>query len=99
MAYDETGGGNAVYSKEYVNKFDLYAYIDTSALNTSQRQTQSEATDLWHLARPTHSLARRIRRAGWRNEWANGSTGIGWLIQRVEAPTTAGRRRCCSSST
>ncbi|HEX3599916.1 MAG TPA: lamin tail domain-containing protein, partial [Lacipirellulaceae bacterium] len=44
VAYDETGGGNAVYSKEYVNKFDLYAYIDTSALNTNQTTTQNEET-------------------------------------------------------
>ncbi len=44
IAYDETGGGNAAFSKELVNKFDLYAYIDTAALNTGEATTQSEAS-------------------------------------------------------
>ena len=30
IAWDETGGGNAAYSRELVSKFELYAYIDTS---------------------------------------------------------------------
>ena len=32
MAWDETGGGNAVYSYEYVNSFKLSAYIETAPL-------------------------------------------------------------------
>ncbi len=90
VAYDETGGGNAVYSKEYVNKFDLYAYIDTSALNTNQATVQSEATiygigttdPFFGTPDPSGRLAF--------GSTSNGSTGIGWLIQRVEAPNNGG---------
>src|SRR3954471_10134980 len=42
IAYDETGGGNAAYSRELVNKFSLYAYIDTADLNLGQTAVQYE---------------------------------------------------------
>lgn len=90
VAYDETGGGNAVYSKELVNKFDLYAYIDTSALNTNQTTTQSEAT-IYGIGTtdPFFGTPDPSGRLGFTSA-SNGSTGIGWLIQRVEAPNNGG---------
>ena len=36
IAYDESGGGNATYSKELVHKFDLYAYVQTGPLGTNR---------------------------------------------------------------
>jgi hypothetical protein len=90
VAFDETGGGNAVYSKEYVNKFDLYAYVDTSALNTNQATVQSEAT-IYGIGTtdPFFGTPDPSGRLGFTSS-ANGSTGIGWLIQRVEAPNNGG---------
>lgn len=95
VAWDETGGGNAVYSREYVNKFDLYAYIDTAALNSASATTaiQSEAsvygigtTDVFFGTPNSTGLSTLASSA-------NGSTGFGWLIERLEnfngsAPTT-----------
>ncbi len=76
--------------KEYVNKFDLYAYIDTSALNTSQATTQSEAT-IYGIGTtdPFFGTPDPSGRLGFTSS-ANGSTGIGWCIQRVEAANNGG---------
>lgn len=92
IAYDETGGGDLSISKELVNKFDLYAYIDPRALNvtTADASPQSEATiygigtsDVF-FGTPnstgllTNGIAADITSS------ANGSTGLGWQIQRRE---------------
>ena len=42
IAYDETGGGNAIYSKELVRKFDLYAYIQTGPLGTTSATADAQ---------------------------------------------------------
>jgi hypothetical protein len=95
VAWDETGGGNAVYSRELVNKFELYAYIETAPLNVTSSTTvrQSEATiyglgttDVF-FATPNSTGLSTITSS------ANGSTGVGWLIERLEnfnggSPTT-----------
>ena len=86
IAYDETGGGNAVYSRQRVNSFRLSAYIETGALNsaTLADPTDSEAsiygigtTDPFFASPDSGGLL------GFTSS-ANGSTGLGWLIQRVE---------------
>jgi hypothetical protein len=91
IAYDETGGGNAVYSDEYSNKFKIYAYIDPTNLpNTSAAaSTNSEATvygitgttDLF-FGTPNSADLLTGQPAGNVPSSANGSTGLGWLIQR-----------------
>jgi hypothetical protein len=86
IAYDETGGGNAIYSRQLVNSFRLSAYIETGALNsaTAADATDSEAsiygigtTDPFFASPDAGGLL------GFTSS-ANGSTGLGWVIQRVE---------------
>jgi len=92
IAWDETGGGNAVYSRELVNKFDLYAYIDTADLGvtTSETAPQSEATIYGigttdpFFATPNSAGLLTGLAGGNIGSSANGSTGLGWLIQRRE---------------
>jgi hypothetical protein len=95
IAYDETGGGNAIYSKELVRKFDLYAYISSAPLNTtSATDTQDYETSIYGIG-TTDGLFGSPNPAGLNTvtSSSNGSTGFGWLIQRVEnfsagTPTT-----------
>ena len=95
IAYDETGGGNAVYSRQLVNSFSLAAYIETGALGvadgTTNNVTASEAsiygigtTDPFFASPDSTGLL------GFGSS-SNGSTGLGWVIQRAETfdvPTT-----------
>ena len=92
IAYDETGGGNAAYSSELVNKFDIYAYIDTANLGvtTSDAAPQSEATvygigttDAFFATPNSADLLTGLPGGNIASS-ANGSTGLGWLIQRRE---------------
>ncbi len=86
MAYDESGGGDASFSKELVNSFDLYAYIDTAPLGlvTATDTEDSEAT--------TYGIGSTDQFFGTPNQAGllaltstqNGNTGYGWMIQRVE---------------
>ncbi len=97
MAYDETGGGNVAYSKEYVNSFDLYAYIETGPLDSSivnatttqrnEASTYGIGTSDPFFASPNSAGLTTLTSS------ANGNTGFGWVIQRVinfndGAPTT-----------
>lgn len=81
MAFDETGGGNASYSKELVNAFDIYAYVDTAELGPA---TGSEAT-IYGIG-TTDPFFATSNSAGLltATSTANGSTGVGWLIQRAK---------------
>jgi hypothetical protein len=92
IAWDETGGGNVAYSDEYSNKFKLYAYIDPTPIpNTTNTSTQSEATvygiagssDVF-FGTPNSAdlLTGQFGTGGNILSSANGSTGLGWLIQR-----------------
>ncbi|MCC7085371.1 MAG: lamin tail domain-containing protein [Pirellulales bacterium] len=85
IAYDETGGGNAVYSKELVNEFSLYAYIETADLNLGQTAVQSEAST--YGIGSTDPFFGTPNQAGLNTltSTQNGNTGIGWLVQRAEA--------------
>lgn len=87
MAYDETGGGNVAYSKELVNKFDLYAYVETGALDaslvnatTTQRNEASTygiGTSDPFFGSPNSAGLTTLTSS------SNGNTGFGWLTQRV----------------
>jgi hypothetical protein len=86
MAYDESGGGNAAYSKELVKKFDLYAYIETGKLNqTSSTDAQDYETSIYGLG-TVDGLFGSPNPAGITTvlSSSNGATGYGWMIQRVE---------------
>jgi len=85
IAYDETGGGNSVYSKDLVNKFELWAYIETADLNLNQATVQSEAST--YGIGTTDPFFGTPNQAGLNTltSTQNGNTGIGWMIQRAEA--------------
>lgn len=95
IAYDKVGGGNAIYSKELVRKFDLYAYIQTGALGTTTAtDTQDSEATIYGLG-TTDGLFGMPNPAGLNSitSSTNGSTGYGWVIERVEnynggAPTS-----------
>jgi hypothetical protein len=91
-AYDNTGGGNVAVSKELVKKFDIYAFIDPRPLNVTTADTapQSEAT-LYGIgtsdpffATPNSTDLLTGNGGGNISSSPNGSTGLGWLIQRRE---------------
>jgi hypothetical protein len=96
IAWDETGGGNAVYSDEYTNKFQIYAYINPTPFNnTTANTTQSEATVyglgttdiLFATPNSADLLTGQPGTGGNITSSANGSTGVGWLIQRRTSNT------------
>jgi len=91
-AYDETGGGNAVYSHKYINKFEISAFIDPRPLGLATADTapQSEAsiygigtTDPLFGTPNSADLLTGLP-GGNITSSSNGSTGLGWLIQRRE---------------
>ena len=96
IAWDETGGGNAVYSKELVNKFDLYAYFDTTALGVAATTLDEEYEfqvygigSLDPLADlpdpsgliPDDEVPGAPNLAG---PTKSGATGIGWVYEQFE---------------
>jgi hypothetical protein len=96
IAWDETGGGNSVHSDEYTNKFKIYAYINPTPFNnTTNDSTQSEATvygigttdPLFATPNSADLLTGQPGTAGNIESSANGSTGVGWLIQRRTSNT------------
>src|SRR5690606_17236342 len=86
VVWDETGGGNAAYSKELVNRFEISAYIETAPLNLAvgAAATQSEAT-IYGIGTtdPFFGTPDSGGLLGFGSS-SNGSTGLGWLIQRVD---------------
>lgn len=88
IAYDETGGGNAIYSKELVRKFDLYAYVQTGALGTTSASDAQDSESSIYGIGTTDGLFGTPNPAALINATvsssSNGSTGFGWMIQRVE---------------
>ncbi|MBX3425773.1 MAG: lamin tail domain-containing protein [Pirellulales bacterium] len=91
IAWDETGGGNSIYSKELVSKFDLWAYFDTAPIGITGITNAAEfettvygigTTDAFFVTPdPTNLVLAPTTVTG------NSSTGIGWLYQRYEEPT------------
>lgn len=87
MAYDETGGGNVVYSKELVNEFDLYAFIETNTLNVDdghEATIYGIGTSDPFFGTPNSAGINTL------TSTQNGSTGVGWLIQRGDIDTAVG---------
>lgn len=92
VAWDESGGGNVVYSKELVNKFDLYAYFDTTPIGVAPTTADQEwETSVYGIGSadpffanpdPTGGIPAFPTAAG--VVTANSSTGIGWMYQQFE---------------
>jgi hypothetical protein len=101
MVYDQTGGGNAAYSRQLVRKFDLYAYVETAGFGGTTNAAgpgtppvpaadlqDSEATvygigttdGFFGTPDPLNSLTANPNITS----STNGSTGVGWMIERVE---------------
>ncbi len=77
----DTPGGVAAFSRELVQSFDIYAYIDTAALAPA---TGSELTT--YGIGSTDAFFALSNSAGLTTatSTANGNTGVGWLIQRAK---------------
>lgn len=92
VAWDNTGGGNAVYSKETVNRFNVYAYFDTTPLGVATSTNDEEwETTVYGIGSTDSFFANpdptgNIQSIG--AITANSSTGIGWLYQQFEDPAT-----------
>jgi hypothetical protein len=88
VAWDQTGGGNTVYSKELVNSFDLYAYFDTTPLGVGAETSDQEwETAVYGIGTAdaffgTPDPTGLIFVPGTATQ--NSSTGIGWLYQQYE---------------
>jgi hypothetical protein len=97
VAWDETGGGNAVYSKSYANEFKIYAYIDPTPLNVPTQNTNQNESTIYGIAGTTDVLFGTPNSAGLLTgqpgtggnitSSSNGSTGLGWVIQRRTSNT------------
>ena len=100
IAWDETGGGNAIYSNQYSNEFKLYAYLDPTPLNvTTNTSNQNESTvygiagstdPLYGTPNPGNLLTGKPGTGGNLTSTSNGSTGLGWIFQRVTSRDAAG---------
>jgi hypothetical protein len=86
--WDQSGGGSVAYSKELVNSFELYAYLDSTNLNMpgdweaewtaygiGSADPQFQTPNLNGLIPGTGTTTVRTQ---------NGSTGIGWLFERFQ---------------
>ncbi|RIK83872.1 MAG: hypothetical protein DCC67_05595 [Planctomycetota bacterium] len=91
VAWDESGGGNAVYSRETVESFDLYAYLDTNPINLPGAEEWDTST---YGIGTTNGLFNNPDTRGVINgvgtSPGNGNTGVGWLFQRFEDSTNGG---------
>jgi hypothetical protein len=93
VAWDPAFGGNAVYGKELVNSFELYAYFDTAPMGVGPI-TQDEEWETSHYGiggadpfyrNPDPSAGvSQIPAGGTEPVTRNGSTGVGWMYQRFE---------------
>jgi hypothetical protein len=89
IAWDESGGGNAVYSRELTNSFDIYAYIDTAPLGVAATTNDEEWEDTIYGIGSTDPYFNTPDPSGgiFVSTTANGSTGIGWVYQNYEDGT------------
>lgn len=97
IAWDQTGGGNSVYSKELVNKFELYAYVDTDPLGvaatTVDREYETSSYGIGSIdplfENPDPSGTINPGEAGFGAATRNGSTGVGWVFHQFETDLPA----------
>ena len=97
VAWDQTGGGNSVYSKELVKKFDLYAYVDKGLLGlattTNDREYESSAyvigsiDPLFENPDPDGKVV--DTEPGFGAATRNGTSGVGWLFNQFETRNPA----------
>ncbi|HEY3393038.1 MAG TPA: PEP-CTERM sorting domain-containing protein, partial [Lacipirellulaceae bacterium] len=93
IAWDPAFGGNAVYGKELINGFNLYAYFDTAPMGVGQITEDQEwetshygiggADPFYRSPDPTAGIG-QVPAGGAELVTRNGSTGVGWMYQRFE---------------
>jgi hypothetical protein len=93
VAWDPAFGGNAVYGKELVNGFNLYAYFDTAPMGVGPITQDEEwetshygigGTDPFYRNPDPSAGISQIPAGGTELVTRNGSTGVGWMYQRFE---------------
>jgi hypothetical protein len=97
IAWDPAFGGNAAYSKELVNGFDLYAYLDTTPIGAAPiTEDQEWETSIYGIGGtdpffrnpdPTGGIG-QVPAGGAELVTRNSSTGVGWVYQRFEDGST-----------
>jgi Lamin Tail Domain/PEP-CTERM motif len=93
VAWDPAFGGNAVYGKELVKGFNMYAYFDTTPMGVGPITVDEEwETSIYGIGGtdpffrnpdPTNGIG-QIPAGGAELVTRNGSTGVGWMYQRFE---------------
>jgi hypothetical protein len=92
VAWDETGGGNAVYSKELVRSFDISAYLDATSFGLNPTGAGEWEHTAYGIG-TTDGLFGTINVNGTLTATdsataavltQNASTGIGWVYERYE---------------
>lgn len=97
VAWDQTGGGNSVYSKELVRKFDVWAYVDTDLLGvaatTNDREYESSAYTIGSIdplfENPDPAGKVVDSELGFGPATRNGNSGVGWLFNQFETKNPA----------
>jgi hypothetical protein len=85
IAWDHTGGGNSVYSKELVNKFEVWAYLDTDQLGVAATTNDREYESSTYGIGSTDPLYENVDLDGTISDvevgpfTRNGNTGVGWV--------------------
>jgi hypothetical protein len=94
VAWDETGGGNAIYSNDIVRSFDIDAYLDTTVMGFNNPTEQEWEHSIYGIGttdgffgtpNPFGTIdtsGTPVPSAATRTQ--NGSTGIGWVYERAE---------------
>lgn len=84
MAWDPAGGGNVVYSKEYVNSFKISAYIETAPLGVSTGPAGIDWEQSIYGIGTSDPVFSGFDSSGQLGlaQTGNGSTGLGWAIVR-----------------
>ena len=90
VAWDETGGGNTAYSKELVNSYDVYAYLDTTPLGVAVSTNDEEwETSMYGIGSADAFFGNPDPTGGIFVSGTitqNASTGIAWMYQQYENP-------------
>jgi hypothetical protein len=90
VAWDQTGGGNAIYSKELVRGFDLWAYIDPEKIGVAPTSNDVEWESWTYGLGTTNELFNSTDTGGANPDVgisSSGNTGLGWHYEKFEEPT------------
>lgn len=83
--WDPLGGGNTIYTKHLVNSFDIYAYIDTSALAIPLNGEQYEQS-VYGIGTTDgrFAIADPLNNVSGQDLTENASSGLGWFYEQYQ---------------